>query len=703
MAKKFYILGVIMCLSLNLSAGKIKKGFEALDIYNYFAAKKLFEKALKRDQVAASYGLSIIYLRDDNPFYNLDSARNFIVRATDNYSSLKASKKIKYAELKIDSLNLFEHRALVGTACFKRAKETHTVKGYQAFLNNTPWSAHVDSAVYYRDYLAFNQAKEIENSDAYQTFLNNYPQSYFAEEATSAFDRLIYQERTSGNNLTDYVSFLVDYPNSPYKSDAEDQIYKIYTKTGSLESYKSFIEKYPNNRNVTAAWKKMFDTHLEEDYSAASIEAFITEFEDYPFKEELNTQLELAGRELFPIKERNFWGYADLSGEVYIKPQFDDAEFFHEGLAIISLEEKYGFIDKTGEVVIPAIFDDAYEISEGHAVVEIDGKWGMINRSGEFVIQPKYEDVGNLNEGLAYFSSEDLYGFFDNKGIVRLKEQFESATDFENGKAIVSKMGHYGIIDPFGTTTVPFKYERLKLYDENSYLVRFNGKWGLIEESGDTILGFDYDYIGEMRDNRAIVEKEGTFNYFGKNGNLMLSEWIPIYAESRQLAEFSNGYAKIQFEQGYNLIDTTGKKLFIRNREDLSGYGTYIAVKKSDKWGYLSKAGSQVIGYNFTAAEAFNSYGYALAGGAPLVGVINKQGNYVIEPYYEKITFLNDTILIARSRGSYGLLTIEGDTLLNFAYISVEPFNDNLVQLQNKEALFYYNLKNNRFLRKEEE
>ncbi|MDK1032231.1 MAG: WG repeat-containing protein, partial [Planctomycetia bacterium] len=92
---------------------------------------------------------------------------------------------------------------------------------------------------------------------------------------------------------------------------------------------------------------------------------------------------------LLPIKQNGKWGYIDKSGKIIIKPQFDDAWFFSEGLARVGFGEqrgalkwlpeslrgslglahvktvyKYGFIDKTGTMVIKPQFDNAMSFSE---------------------------------------------------------------------------------------------------------------------------------------------------------------------------------------------------------------------------------------------------------------------------------------------------------------------------------------------------
>jgi hypothetical protein len=72
--QRLILLFSLFLLPNGLNAGTIDKAFKALQQYNYFDAKALFEKALKKEPSAANYGLAVIYSRTDNPFHNLDSA-----------------------------------------------------------------------------------------------------------------------------------------------------------------------------------------------------------------------------------------------------------------------------------------------------------------------------------------------------------------------------------------------------------------------------------------------------------------------------------------------------------------------------------------------------------------------------------------------------------------------------------------------------
>src|SRR5262245_26129532 len=68
---------------------------------------------------------------------------------------------------------------------------------------------------------------------------------------------------------------------------------------------------------------------------------------------------------LFPIFQKGKTGFIDKKGQVVITPQFDAADVFSEGLALVSVGGKYGFINTKGELVINPQFESANSFSEG--------------------------------------------------------------------------------------------------------------------------------------------------------------------------------------------------------------------------------------------------------------------------------------------------------------------------------------------------
>jgi len=94
-------------------------------------------------------------------------------------------------------------------------------------------------------------------------------------------------------------------------------------------------------------------------------------------------------------------GYIDKTGMIVIKPVFDGALNFSEGLAPARKGGKWGFIDQAGEYVIKPQFDKALSFSEGMACVSVSGKYGYIGKDGNFVIQPTFDNASSFSDGLA--------------------------------------------------------------------------------------------------------------------------------------------------------------------------------------------------------------------------------------------------------------------------------------------------------------
>ena len=73
-----------------------------------------------------------------------------------------------------------------------------------------------------------------------------------------------------------------------------------------MEEYYDFIRKYPANHNVEAAWQNIYTLVISTN-KFTSFEEFKEKFPDYPYLEVVNRDLELAKRDLLPIRENERW------------------------------------------------------------------------------------------------------------------------------------------------------------------------------------------------------------------------------------------------------------------------------------------------------------------------------------------------------------------------------------------------------------
>lgn len=96
---------------------------------------------------------------------------------------------------------------------------------------------------------------------------------------------------------------------------------------------------------------------------------------------------------------------------------------FHDGLARFwnSSTQKYGFIDSAGEIAIEAQFDKAEDFENGQAIVTTDTGMGIVNRSGHYLLEPKYKEISREGESANLYiiiDSEGKKGVFFNNRIV---------------------------------------------------------------------------------------------------------------------------------------------------------------------------------------------------------------------------------------------------------------------------------------------
>jgi len=98
----------------------------------------------------------------------------------------------------------------------------------------------------------------------------------------------------------------------------------------------------------------------------------------------------VTGDNLVAFKSDDKWGFVNTSGKVIIKPMYENARSFSNGLAAVSIDDKWGFINKSNELVVPCKFLDAqYVSSKGTALVSVnEGLYNFIifNFPGQIVM-----------------------------------------------------------------------------------------------------------------------------------------------------------------------------------------------------------------------------------------------------------------------------------------------------------------------------
>jgi hypothetical protein len=693
--KKYLLISLFIGAFSLVYAGKIEKAFEALKKYNYFEAKELFHKTLDKELVAASYGLSLIHSRNDNPFYHLDTAYLYIVKADSAFLKIDDKGKSSLLELGIDSMTIEQLRDTIEKRKFLQISSNPKIESLQAYINNYSEAAYLEKAIGLRNELAFEEAREINSSRSYQLFFVQYPNAVQATEARNRYEERLFAEQTSRGKEVDYQVFIQQYPESPYRNAAQDSIYMLYSKRKDRNAYYQFIKKNPDNPNVEKAWRNIYKLYTT-NYSPEKIVEFRIDYPDYPFIEELMVDMKLAAKEFLPFRENGLWGFIDKEGEVMIAPQYDYVEAYSEGLAIAQKDGAVGFIDKAGKVVVPFMYEEAEAFKQGVAIVSRNGLYGMIDRTNKERVPIQYELVSPFSSGLALVANEKGYGYVDQAGHVVIPVELDYATDFERAYAVVEWKGKKGIINTLGKTVVPIEYDWIEPFDGNGICrAKKDNKYGLLDKNGSEVLPFIYDRIGTFYDSLAIIVQGDKYGYINRSGEEHIALKYDFVPEVLLWGNYVDGFAKYRLKDKLGVMDAEGESVFPAIFQDIGSYkeGEYIAVKKRGKWGYSNQNLKLVIPYDYDDAFTFNG-AFAVCRLDSAWILIDREGKKALAEQFQSINLIGDSLFLVQQNGKYGLLGPRLEVLLPIEYeeIKAAPFK-NLLSLRREASLSYYDLK----------
>jgi hypothetical protein len=691
MCKCIQIVTLFVLLSSSvsvLSQKKIEKAFVELNQYNYFESKKLFKESLKKYESISSFGLASIYTKNDNPFYNLDSAIIYAQRAEKTYSVQSEKQKIKFKKLNFDYPAIFALRESISSKLFLELSKTPTVESLTNYSNLYPFAKEINTVIHRRDSMAFEKCTKIQSSTVFAQFNKEYPNSEYFERAKDQMYLLQYQEETRAGSLQQFIGFIRKNPQNTYVSDADDRIYDIVCAKNSEEAFQNFIKNYPTNRNVNRAWRNLYKISTS-DYNEKETTEFLAKNTDYPFKLEIETDKELSKQQFVPYKKDGLWGYMNHTGDVSLAPMYDVVGFFNESLAYAQKNRKFGYINKANETMINFEYDNAYDFNEGRALVEKNGKFGMIDRTGKLILPIIFSDLGNYSNGLVFGKIDSLYAYYDKFGFKRIPEKFQEAFDFENGKAIITINGKQGIIDEYGSYVVAPGVESLRIFTDSLYVFEENGMFGIIKSNYTVVLPAIYEEIGSLSDKRAIVSAAELFGYIDDKGALVIPVKYETYPNFIKLSQFEFGFAKVMLKEKYGLIDVNGKVLIAPTYTEMGQPSNLIAVTKGLTCGFCDKNGVLQTPADFEICESFK-YGVGVASKLTLFGLINAKGVYILPAEYTEIRRLDKDFLMIKRGPKCGIVTNKGEIVVPVEYQKITSNGLDYYILQNAGEIDYF-------------
>jgi hypothetical protein len=699
---KIVRIGLILLLSVNVFGGKIDKAYEALKIYDYFKAKSIFQETLEDEPVAARYGLTIIYYRNDNPFHNLDTAYAYIQKVEVDYENLRKKDQEQLLEYSIDSEHILKMKNDIILAFWNDVKDTKSVKSLNAFIKKFPNFYDIENVKKIRTDLAYEQTVERNTFKSYSEFVTTYPDDPRSEEAKVIYEKKLYEEKTKDGKLQSYIDFIYIYPESPYVNDASDKIFLMSTETGTVKSYKWFVDRFPDSPHANEAWRKLYVLSFT-DFNDNEIRDFIKNNHNFPFPKIFSESRVLRDLELYQIKKDDKWGYIDKNGNVKIEPQYEFENDFSNEYALVANEEYVGYINKKGKQVIDFIYDDGGDFIEGVAYVIKGDSVALINKLGYKVLDFEFSEISDAKDGVVLTKriEDEKYAYYNIFGKNLFGDRtFDFAEVFEDSLAIVGDSGKFGVINIKGNLVVDINKPKIIRDVKGRFIIQNeDSKYGLVAlPSNDTIIPFEYVNIGAYSDGKYAVFSEESYTYVKEDGSKLTDNTFLRYEGDVKESEFRKGFAITQIRHKKGIIDSLGMKMFPNIFEEIGDIVDYpIPCKKRGKWGYVTKKITMWLPYKYDYAGAFYD-GQAIVARNGRYAVINKHKKVVIPYKYTMLSEFKNDYYLAVKQGKFGVIDKKGIVILPFYYANITEFKGDLLTLYYKGEIYYYNLKKKIFI-----
>lgn len=671
----------------NSSAGSIDKGYQALEVQDYFKAKKHFTKGLKYNSSAASQGLAIIYFRNDNPFHSYDSAYQFIVQSIEGWDMVTQRKKDKWVKYGYTRDSIFAFRQIITTEFFKIARSAKTELAYSTFIRQHPWASEKETAIATRDSIAFFAAVKINSTKSYKSFADKYPESIYAELAReNYYDSQFYEETTEGS-LESYVGFIESNPNSPLKPLAERNVFGISTASNSSESFNNFIITFPQNRFVDTAWVQLYEFELS-NFSIDVMEKFLKT--DAPFKSRIRKDIALFDSIALPYSVNSKYGFMNEDGKVMIRNSFDFVGFFQEGLAIVALNDKYGFINKHGDLQIPCKYESVSDFNNGLSIVELKGKMGMIDRNGRFLFECVYDDLGVFSEGMVYASQNNKYGYYDVNGEEVISHKFDDAYDFHDGIANVENEGKQSIINKDGAYEIPLAYSEVKLYYDTLYTFEEDGFYGIMNHKVQLFVEPIYTAISAVHNGLAIASIQGRVVYLDTLGTMVIDDGYEPYPNYILKGEFIEGVSIASKKGQYGRINLKDEIVTEFKFENIGMGIGHFPGQKEGLWGVFDSKGKVMVKPSYESLEPTENGNY-IASKNDTMCVIDSKGNTIVPFSFNELESIGTDLFLVKQNEKVGIYKNE-KLIIPVQYDQIGIFDKDFLFLSKDGRLLYYNI-----------
>ncbi len=332
------------------------------------------------------------------------------------------------------------------------------------------------------------------------------------------------------------------------------------------------------------------------------------------------------------------YGYINNKGKKILDMNFNkikrvvQIEDDENAYLICAKNGKYGVIKNDKTIIENEYQSIEYDKNNKIFIIEKSKKYGVANIKGEIIVPIQYDQI-DITGIYLYAKNDQGTTVYNNNGSqVNIDSNIVILnTDNEKYKIkINNKQGtKYGVINEKGEQLIEEKYNYIRYLYDNYFMVSYeNGKLGVLDDDENVKIELDKDSFQQLQDTQLIqtsVSESKTVQLYSKT-------FEKICEMQNATVDVEDEYIRIYNDNEIKYFNKEGKEL--KNTEVYKNNKLFVQSNEN-KYGFADKEGNLVVECQYDKAYEFNEYGFAAVMKDGKWGVINEEGEQIVNPIYD--------------------------------------------------------------------
>ncbi len=424
-------------------------------------------------------------------------------------------------------------------------------------------------------YFIYSKDSSIVSLNFFIEYFNN---DELKQKASKLIERLEFNNVVKINSLEGYKQFLAKYPKTIYKAEIINYLseleFNVCLKNEKEECYREYLKSFPDSKNSIQAKKNLRGLLYKNAIEAKTIEKYEQFLAEYLFDKSYKSDIIDIQDRLCYLKYLNIKNSINIDSVLKFVWKFESCKYGDSAKVLLERLE-YSFLQNNFSIIRANSFLKNHPLSSHKKEVLIklfELEFPLImntdDNSKTDGFREKYQEIGvedklsKIGSPIIYtcqINGEKKYGFINSyDSNIVVYPMYDDVRSFSNGLAAVQFNNLWGFVDKTGNIIIDIEYEDVRDFHEGFAGVKTDGLWMIINKSNSPISNQKYQNVGIF--NTGLI-----------NVSTLTSGWVYISSDGQiqskglsylSATSFDSGYAFVQEESRYFIIDAEFKKLY---------------------------------------------------------------------------------------------------------------------------------------------